>query len=83
MAWDKYAENQECREMTMTDEQIRLVLNLGRDEARRLLENGERALYGSIQEKMVKLVCEYDVQLPLNCLQFVFCRDRLRPTNTH
>ena len=61
----------------MTDEQIRLLLSLGGDEARLLLENGERALYRRIQGKMVKLVREYEVQLPLNCLQFVYCRKRL------
>ena len=56
----------------MTDEQIRLLVSLGRDEARLLLDNGERALYKRIQMKMVKLVRDYDVQLPLNCLQFVY-----------
>lgn len=60
----------------MTDEQIRMLVNLGRDEARLLLENGERALYGRIQREMVKLVREYDVQLPLNCLQFVYYCNR-------
>ena len=60
----------------MTDEQIRLLLNLGSDEARLLLENGERALYKRIQSTMVKLVREYGVQLPLNCLQFVYYRNR-------
>ena len=61
----------------MTDEQIRLLLSLGREEARLLLRNGERALYRRIQGKMVKLVRDYDVQLPLNCLQFVYFRNRL------
>ena len=61
----------------MTDEQIRLLLSLGSDEARLLLDNGERALYKRIQRKMVELVKEYQVQLPLNCLQFVYYRDRL------
>ena len=56
----------------MTEEQIRLLLSLGRDEARLLLDNGEYALYGRIQRKMVKLVREDQVQLPLNCLQFVY-----------
>ena len=60
----------------MTDEQIRLLLGMGSDEARLLLENGERALYKRIQGKMVKLVREYDVQLPLNCLQFVYYNNR-------
>ena len=62
----------------MTDEQIRLLLSLGGDEARLLLENGECALYKRIQRKMVKLVREYDVRLPLNCLQFVYCEKRLQ-----
>ena len=66
----------------MTDEQIRLLLSLGRDEARLLLDNGEYGLYKRMQKKMVKLVREYGVQLPLNCLQFVFCRDRLHRPNT-
>ncbi len=57
----------------MTDEQIRLLLSLGGDEARLLLDNGERALYRRIQWKMVKLVREYEVRLPLNCLQFLYC----------
>jgi len=56
----------------MTEEQIRLLLSLGGDEARLLLDNGERALYKRIQGKMVKLVRDYEVRLPLNCLQFVF-----------
>ena len=56
----------------MTEEQIRLLLNLGRDEARLLLDNGERALYKRIQEEIVKLAREYQVQLPLNCLQFFY-----------
>jgi len=63
----------------MTDEQIRLLLSLGSDEARLLLDNGERALYRRIQGKMVKLVSEYGVQVPLNCLQFVYyCNGRCR-----
>jgi hypothetical protein len=56
----------------MIDEQVRLLLSLGSDEARLLLRNGEYALYRRMQEEMVKLVREYDVQLPLNCLQFVY-----------
>ena len=56
----------------MTEEQTRMLLSLGRDEARLLLRNGERALYRSIQRMMVQLVREYDVQLPLNCLQFFY-----------
>ena len=61
----------------MTDEQIRLLLSLGGDEARLLPNNGECALYKRIQGKMVRLVRDYDVQLPLNCLQFVYCENRL------
>ena len=57
----------------MTDEQIRLLLSLGGDEARLLLENAECALYKRIQREMLALVREYGVQLPLNCLQFVYC----------
>ena len=60
----------------MTDEQIRMLLSLGRDEARLLLDNGERALYKRIGREMVKLVREYGVQLPLNCLQFVYWCNR-------
>ena len=56
----------------MTDEQIRLLLSLGPDEARLLLDNGESALYKRIRREMVKLVRVYGVQLPLNCLQFVY-----------
>lgn len=67
----------------MTDEQIRLLLRLGCDEARLLLENGECALYKRIQRKMVKLVREYEVRLPLNCLQFMYCVKRLHYANTH
>ena len=66
----------------MTEEQIRLLISLGRDEARLLLDNGERALYKRIQGKMVKLVREYGVRLPLNCLQFVYCGKRLHSANT-
>jgi len=61
----------------MTDEQIRLLLALGSGEARMLLDKGEYALYKRIQMKMVKLVREYEVRLPLNCLQFFYYRDRL------
>ena len=56
----------------MTDEQIRILVSLGRDEARLLLDNREYGLYRGIQRKMVKLVRDYDVRLPLNCLQFVY-----------
>ena len=61
----------------MSDEQIRLLLSLGSNEARLLLENGERALYRRIQSEMVKLVRDYGVRLPLNCLQFVYYCNRL------
>jgi len=72
--------NQQDKEIDMTDEQIRLLLSLGSDEARLLLDNNEYASYRRIQEKMVKLVREHDVQLPLNCLQFVYCEKRfVRP----
>jgi len=66
----------------MRDEQIRLLLCLGDEEARLLLDNGEYGLYKRIQNKMVKLVREYDVKLPLNCLQFMYCRDRLHRPGT-
>lgn len=56
----------------MKNEQIRMLLDLGAEEARLLLENGECALYNRIQRKMVKLVREYALQLPLNCLQFMY-----------
>jgi hypothetical protein len=61
----------------MMEEQIRLLLSLGGDEARLLLDSGEYALYRRIQNKMVKLVRDYDVRLPLNCLQFMYCENRL------
>jgi len=60
----------------MTDEKIRLLLSLGCDEAKLLLENREYALYRKIQGKMVRLVREYGVHLPLNCLQFMYCENR-------
>ena len=65
----------------MTDVKIRLLLSLGSDEARLLLRNGEYSLYRRIREKMVKLVREYEVQLPLNCLQFMYCENRLSRQN--
>jgi len=52
----------------MTDEQAGMLLSLGGDEARLLRDNGERALYKRIQRRMVKLVRDYEVRLPLNCL---------------
>ena len=65
----------------MTDEQIRLLLSLGSDEARLLLDSGERALIRRIQGKMVKLVREYEVRLPLNCLQFFYFSNGLSRQN--
>jgi hypothetical protein len=62
--------------MMMSDEQIRMLISLGSDEARLLLDNGECALYKRIQREMMKLVRDYQVQLPLNCLQFVYCGKR-------
>ena len=47
----------------MTDEQIRILVSLGSDEARLLLDNGERALYRRIQGKMVKMVRECGVRI--------------------
>ena len=66
----------------MADEQIGLLLNMGSDEAGLLLEQTECALYRRIQWKMVKLVREYGVQLPLNCLQFMHCENRLHRPST-
>jgi hypothetical protein len=60
----------------MTDEQVRLLLSLSGEEAGLLLDNGEYALYKRIQRKMVTLVREYGVQLPLNCLQFLYYFNR-------
>jgi hypothetical protein len=54
----------------MADQQIRLLLSLGRDEARLLLDNGKYGLYRGIQSRLLTLVREYEVRLPLNCLQF-------------
>ncbi len=56
----------------MTDEQIKMLLRLTGDEARILLDQGEHDLYRSIRDRMVELVCEYGVRLPLNCLQFLY-----------
>ena len=66
----------------MTDEQIRLLLSLGRDEARLLLDNGEHGLYRRIQRKMVRLVRDYDVKLTLTCLQFMYCCNRQSGRNS-
>jgi len=67
----------------MTDEQIRLLLRLPGEEAELLLDNGERALYRGIQRKMLAMVREYEVRLPLNYLQFVYCKNRLYRRNMH
>ncbi len=60
----------------MTDEQIRMVLRFTGREARILLDQGEIPLYRDIQDRMVGLVREYGVTLPLNCLQFLYHIDR-------
>ena len=65
----------------MTDEQIRLLLDLGGDGAELLLDGREYSLYRRIREMMVKLVHQYDVKLPLNCLQFTYCENRLDRRN--
>ena len=67
----------------MTDEQIRMLLSVSGEEARLLLDNREYALYRRIQRKMVDLVREYDVQLPLKCLQFMYYINRLSRQNKH
>jgi len=56
----------------MTDEQIRMLVSLGGDEAKLLLDNREYSMYRRIQKEMVKVVREYDVKLPLKCLQFFY-----------
>ena len=66
----------------MTDDQIRLLLSLGLGEARLLLDKGECALYRRIQGKMLALVREYEVRLPLNCLQFMYCDKRFYSRDT-
>jgi len=65
----------------MTDENIRLLLRVTGEEARLLLDQNEHALYRRIQKKMVKLVREYEVRLPLNCLQFMYYENRLSQQN--
>jgi len=60
------------KEITMTDEQIKMLIKLTRQEARILLDQGEYSLYQDIQDQMVGLVREYGVKLPLNCLQFLY-----------
>lgn len=56
----------------MTDEQIKMLLRVTGEEARMLLDQGEYSLYRDIQDQMVKLVREYRVQLPMNCLRFLY-----------
>jgi len=56
----------------MTDEQIKILLRLTGDEARMLLDRGEHDLYRSIRDRIVELIREYGVRLPLNCLQFLY-----------
>jgi hypothetical protein len=56
----------------MADEQAKILLSSGSDEARLLLDTKEYVLYRRIQNRLVELVREYDVQLPLNCLQFFY-----------
>lgn len=65
----------------MTEEQIRLLLSLGRDEAWLLLDQKQYALYRRIQSEMAILVRECDVQLPLNSLQFMYCEIRFHCPN--
>jgi len=67
----------------MSDKQMRLLLSLGGDEARLLLRNGEYGLYKNIQNMMLVLVREYQTQLPLNCLQYLYCENRLSRQNKH
>ena len=63
----------------MTDEQIRMLLRLTGEDARTLLDQGECSLYRDIQDQMVGLVREYDVRLPLRCLQFMYYENGFTP----
>lgn len=56
----------------MTEEQIRILLNLKSENARQLLEKREYSLYRTLQRELVHLVREYGITLPLNCLQFYY-----------
>ena len=56
----------------MTDEQIKMLIRVTGQEAKMLLDQEEYSLYRDIQDQMVGLVREYGVQLPLNCLQFLY-----------
>jgi hypothetical protein len=60
----------------MTEDQIGLLLSLTHDEARLVLDQNEYALYRTMQKMLIKLAREYEVQLPLNCLQFMYCGNR-------
>ena len=60
----------------MTDNQIRMLLGLTGEDAKMLLDQGECSLYRDIQDRMVGLVREYGVRLPLRCLQFVYYENR-------
>ena len=60
----------------MMDEQIKMLIRLTGEEARMLLDQGEYSLYRDLQDRMVGLVREYGVRLPLNCLQFLYCGNR-------
>jgi len=64
----------------MTDEQIKMLLRLTREEARKLIDRGEYSLYRDIQDQMVDLVREYGVRLPLNCLRFLYYGNEYTPT---
>ncbi len=59
----------------MKDEQIRMILRITSEEAGVLLDQGAECLYRDIQDRMVELVREYGVRLPLNCLQFLYYED--------
>ena len=63
----------------MTDEQIKMLIKLTRQEARILLDQGECSLYQDIQDQMVGLVREYGVRLPLRCLQFLYYKNGYTP----
>ncbi len=56
----------------MTDNQIRILLCLTGEEAIALLDQGECSLYRNLGNRMVELVRDYGVRLPLRCLQFLY-----------
>jgi len=66
----------------MTDEQIKMLIRLTGQNAKMLLEQEEYSLYRHVQDQMVKLVREYDVRLPLNCLQFLYYGNGYNPKPT-